>query len=122
MKRDMDLVRRILLEVEKTQYPGGPHELSIEGYAKEEVTYHIELLKEAGLLLAMSTKSFGGVQHYPIRLTWEGHEFLDAARDDIRWSRTKEVMGKVGGFTLEMVKAVLIALLKEAVGQYMALP
>jgi hypothetical protein len=32
----------------------------------------------------------------PKRLTWNGHEFLDAVRDDEVWRRTKEGARKAG--------------------------
>ena len=43
------------------------------------------------------------------RLTWAGHEFLEASRDDTRWEKAKEeVTGKVGGMVFEILKQVLI--------------
>jgi hypothetical protein len=43
-----------------------------------------------------------------VRLTWEGHEFLDAARDNGRWEKAKGAMSKVGGFVFDISKQLLI--------------
>jgi hypothetical protein len=42
-------------------------------------------------------------------LTWKGHEFLEASRDDTRWKQAKEtVVKKAGGVVFELLKEVLI--------------
>jgi hypothetical protein len=51
----------------------------------------------------------------PSRLTWEGHEFLDAARKDSLWQKAKAlVLEKTGGASLELIKDVLMKLAREA--------
>ena len=110
MQRDMDLVRRILMEVE-----GAPHgswiELNIEGYSADEVSYHVMLLAQAGLITAIDDNgldeniSKGWVA---TGLTWSGHEFLRAARDDSRWQRAKRMMAQSGKtLSFEAIKAIL---------------
>ena len=90
MKRDMDLVREILLQLENSNaQPLGPAEIAIEGRTNTEVSYHIELLHEAGLLEARNWSSHSGHDWRAIRLTWWGHEFLDAARSDTIWREAK---------------------------------
>ncbi|MDT8068499.1 MAG: DUF2513 domain-containing protein [Terriglobia bacterium] len=46
MKRDMDLLRTVLLEVEKLPFDGGVHEIDVSGRSTEEVHYHIMLAHE----------------------------------------------------------------------------
>jgi DNA-binding transcriptional ArsR family regulator len=117
MKRDMDLVREILVQV--ANFPDiQNYVLSIKGYEEQEVAYHIMLLKEAGLLEA-ATAQFGDgrLAAQPRRLTWQGHEFLDAARDDTNWQKTKDIVKeKGGGLTFEVIKALLIQMARQAVG------
>jgi hypothetical protein len=49
------------------------------------------------------------------RLTWEGHEFLDAARDDTRWKRAWTIVReKAGSVTVDVLKQVLTSLMKDA--------
>ena len=113
MKRNMDLARSILLEVERRPYPIQKAEkLSIEGYSDEEITYHIILLIEGGFISYSKIHGKG----YPERLTWVGHEFLDASRDEGRWEKAKKVMAeKAGGVSFEVIKQLLIQLMKDAV-------
>jgi len=52
----------------------------------------------------------------PINLTWDGHEFLDAARNPSLWERAKcTALKQTGGLSLEVLKSVLIDLAKHAV-------
>jgi hypothetical protein len=52
-------------------------------------------MAEGGLVLANDVTQFGDVydQAQPRRLTWHGHEFIDAARNDTTWNRTKAAIG-----------------------------
>jgi Hypothetical protein (DUF2513) len=115
MKRDMDLVRELLRKIE--EYPGAElaGRLQVEGRTEEEVSYHAVLAHEAGFIEAVNALSREGLDWILQRLTWEGHEFLEAARDDDLWKRAKDVtLSKGGGLTLEVLKAVLVELSKRA--------
>ncbi len=119
MKRDMDLARQILLEVEKTPYQGKPgFSLTLKDISKEELDYHIMLLQEAGLVEATGTTYQSGNVKWRIkRLTWEGHEFLDSARNTGTWNEAKRVIQDKGGnLTFDVLKAVLAQLARQAVG------
>jgi hypothetical protein len=111
MKRDMDLVRKILFQVEKQDEPEDLV-LSLEGYADEVVAHHIFLMGEAGLLSVTDTSSRG----YPLPtaianyITWKGHEFLDVARSDTLWEKVKK---KVKDSLPSVSYEVLSNLLKE---------
>ncbi len=52
MKRDVDLARTILFAIEKDKRATGHGFicLNIDGYSKEEVSYHVNLLYEARLI------------------------------------------------------------------------
>ena len=113
MKRDMDLVRQILMEIEKASTFTQEIELRIPPYSAEEIYYHVQLLDEAGLIESVKFVDRARIEIYPLRLTWEGHEFLDAARDDTRWNKVKGAMAKAGGFVFEVAKALLIDYMKQ---------
>lgn len=116
MKRDMDLVRDILRQVEEEPYTMNPVKLTFADRPENEIAYHVLLLDEAGLLEAMDFSSMDGPAWKPVRLTWEGHEFLEASRDDTRWEKAKAMMQeKAGGMSFEVIKALLISLMKNAV-------
>jgi hypothetical protein len=116
MKRDMDLIRTMLLTIEANEH-GFVNNIEIEGYTQEEIGYHAYLLGQAGL---------ANVSNVPVRsespraiirnLTWEGHEFLDATRENSIWNQAKDKINKIGGATLPIWTALLTELLKQKLG------
>ena len=48
-------------------------------------------------------------------LTWQGHEFLDAIRNDTIWNKTKNVVAERGGaIPFELIKELAIKLARTA--------
>lgn len=84
MKRDMELIRNLLLVVKLSDWPPRGNQPVIDGQTKEEVAYHLELMPEAGLVSAIDPSSNDGRCYGAVSLTWIGHDFLDAAREDSR--------------------------------------
>ena len=112
MKRDMELVREILLKVEEMPFDGAFHDICIEGRSPKAISYHVMLLHEAGFIEAMDL----GVCWKPIRLTYSGHEFLDAARSDAVWDKAKTaVVERTGVLTLEGLKVALPMVVKDLI-------
>jgi hypothetical protein len=111
MKRDMELIRTMLLAVES--YEPGDDALTFDGYSDEQVGFHGYLLGEAGLAEVMDSTTLGDpVPMAEIRhLTWQGYEFLDAARDDTVWKHAKERLGSAGKSLLTVPLGVMTALL-----------
>jgi hypothetical protein len=96
MKRDMELVRKILIEAEALEYQGGePYERYWARTPNE--AYQIALMKDAGLVDA-EIDTIGGIpaQATIIRLTWAGHDFLDSVRDSKIWKLAVEHIIKPG--------------------------
>ena len=83
----MDLIRMILLQQETGE---GPPKLA--EYPEKQVVYNVALMKDAGLLDATILEDESGFpcEAALIRMTWAGHDFLDAARDDSLWRKAKE--------------------------------
>jgi hypothetical protein len=121
MKRDMDLIRTLLLEIE-VQDKGHNEdvEIGIEGFDASIVEGHLRLLKEAGLIDAdeVPDDEVDFVYHAPTRLTWNGHEFLDTIRDQDIWDRTQEGMKQAGGFSLDLAKALAKGFIKKNIERY----
>src|ERR1035437_6029864 len=108
MKMDTDLVRQILLKVEEFPFDGSFHDVEIEGRTENEISYHVMLLHEAGLIEALDLSTLSGVCWKPQRLTYTGHQFLDAARSDTVWQKARTWMLKATGtLTLEGLKLAL---------------
>lgn len=108
MKRDMDLVRNILLAMEEHPRGFAPG-MHFDGYTDKQVGYHVYIMMQAGLLqgIDVTARDSGSPQAQPISLTWQGYEFLEAAREKTRWEKAKDVAAKVGGLTFEMFKQLL---------------
>lgn len=110
MKRDMSLIRKILLwEIEQPHgfMPGNP---SFEDYSEEQIGYHVWLMNQAGLVNAIERKSYGLPSPYSIILciTWDGHDFANAAGDDKLWKRALDIILKEGqSFTFDLLKSWL---------------
>ena len=110
MMLDRDLAREILLAVEANDDdPTGWIKLEIEGYSPVQVSYHVQLLDEAGYLEAHDLTTNDRYEWQPRRLTFQGHEFLDTVRDSETWRRTKTTAKdlSIGGikFLLEIARA-----------------
>ena len=117
MKRDMDLCREILRQIEAHPELNRPVKIEVEGRAPEDITYQLHQLRQGGLIEAKDVSDLQGLAYKPLRLTWQGHEFLDAARDDTIWRRGKErVMKAAGGLTFDLLLAALKAEIRDRTG------
>lgn len=100
MKRDMDVIRRILLEIEASETP-------YLNYNEREDVQHAVLLHDAGFIVGTSHRAdaHGVILITVERLTWSGHEFLQSIRDDSLWSKAKEKVVMPGAsWTVEVLK------------------
>jgi DNA-binding transcriptional ArsR family regulator len=108
MKRDMELFREILLVLESGEPRRGSRRLSISGYSDEVISYHVKLLKEAGLIEAFDASSKTSFAWFPQMLTSAGHDFIDAAKDQRVWVKVKGKIQEMGGEgTLAVLKVVV---------------
>jgi hypothetical protein len=82
MKRDKELILAILAALEADPEADGIRrvEMAIQGRSRREVDYHVGLLHEAGLIEVFGTSDRSHIPLSPSRLTWAGHERLDASR------------------------------------------
>lgn len=118
MKRDIDLIRNILLKMESHEHGFAPRPLPIEGYSNEQIEHHVYLMDQAGLLKAIQTTHMqsNSPTALPTSLTWEGHEFLEAARKPAMWEAAKRKLTDAGtGWTIELLKLALFELGKRAI-------
>ena len=127
MKRDMDVVRDILIAVEekapvnvRDELRSLPPERSyLAGYTSPEVADRTTVdgvhwlvgpakWDHANLLI-----DEGYVKHNPyehcqlVILTWKGHDLLESIRDDNVWKQVKKKIEAIGGsVSLVMVKSI----------------
>lgn len=110
MKRDMDLIRRIALEVEGMEHGNVLVNMREEGVDDSTFAMHVVWMKEAGLITAfVQTYESGEPPSVRVqRLTWAGCEFVDAIRDDNLWQKAKANVLKPGmSFTFDVLKDYL---------------
>ncbi|CAG9273398.1 MULTISPECIES: DUF2513 domain-containing protein [Burkholderia cepacia complex] len=109
MKRDMDLIRELLLKLESLPMERGDvfiisaddEALQIPRYNDHQIDYHLSLIQEAGLI---DTAGAGSMTGYGFaRLSWAGHDFLDSVRSPDVWDRTKQAASAAGGFTVDLL-------------------
>ena len=119
MKLDKDLVREILLAIEASDHdPGGWMNLDVAGHSLQEISYHVQLLDEAGFLQANGLHTNRGHAWLPKRLTYQGHEFLDTVRDGEIWQLTKETAAKAGAASVQALFAIATAAIKQKLAEH----
>jgi len=122
MRRDMDLVRKILLDMERKSFEELGAEIHIPGYSQLDIHHHLKLMTQAGLIEAANISANNDEYFIPTDITWYGHDFMDAARDDTRWNKAKSVAGKVGGVAFDILREILKELAEVAIKTQMGLP
>jgi hypothetical protein len=124
VKRNWDTIRELLTRVEECTLPGDTLQLSsFPSERAPEIAYHMALLIEARLVKGEMVRTIhaGPTNFLAQRLTWEGHEFLDAIRSNTVWGRTKKMFAEKGvEMTFDLVKTIAkeaaATLMKGAVG------
>lgn len=112
MKRDNDYIREFLLETEQDNRHIILAVLTLSSdEAAEKRYYHAELLCDAGLFVRTSSGVY--------RMTNQGHDYLEAIRNEGIWEQTKEyVAGSGGSATLEIFKDLATGLLRKKIEQH----
>lgn len=121
MKRDLDLARQLLLDIEargadcsvSVLHPGSLRE-SANGTTShsfeidERVRYHLRLLIDGGFLKEVDRTTTG----VPcVRLTYEGCELLELARHESLWREAKWLcQERTGGESLTVIRTFLVRL------------
>ena len=114
MKRELDLIREILLYIEERQAKQR-FSVIIEGHSEIEVALHLKWLDEAGFIDAVNLTNT--TLWHVHSLTWQGLDYLDAIRDPGVWGKVKKKLLDVGGTaTVEIVKALGQEYLKQKLG------
>ena len=123
MKRDIDLVRKLLIYLEEKPDDKivKAEDVKIDAYDENDIVYHFILMDQAGLISCerqcSSSTPDRVINIYPFSLTWDGHEFLEASRNESTWNNAKSiVLSKSGSLSLDVLRALLISMAKTSVG------
>ncbi|MCU9839856.1 DUF2513 domain-containing protein [Ruegeria sp. WL0004] len=115
MKRDLDLIREILLEVEAKS--DGRSMVYEYNNLSVEKRHHIDLLLGANLLNEVGAVRSSAKKK--VHLSWEGHDYLGAIRDKGVWEQTKKAVSETGGSaTLEIFKSLAVGFAKKKISQH----
>jgi len=118
MKRDMNLIRELLLQLEESKAEVYVSNLEVAGYSDEEIAYNAYMMIDGGLAegkQSKETNQMGDSRPVAVtltNLTWEGHEFFDSIKNDTVWNNTLNYLKEKGGnipFTLIPPIAALFA-------------
>jgi hypothetical protein len=107
MKRDLDLVRQLLLDIENR---GADCSVSVlrgssDGHHEERIRYHLRLLLDAQLLKEIDRTTAGTPC---VRLTHQGHELLELVRDESVWREALQVCyDRTGSLSLTVIQGLL---------------
>lgn len=109
MRRDPELVRRLLLEIETLPYPNQYTSFNWPEYSTDDIAHHIEIMNEDGLIEAFSNKYSCFDEWNEVRLCWRGHELLDLARNQEQWEAALARMeAEKLGMNFEVLRRLLI--------------
>lgn len=111
MKRDMELIRKIILQIEDSPSPSGRKFEGFEAYTAQQFGYHCYLIVDDGLATGTSVATLGnpGPNYLINHLTSKGHDFAEAARTEFIWGAAmKEVEDKgLVGAGLDVIRKIL---------------
>ena len=116
MKRDMELVRKILFALEEKESLS-PNEMTMDGYDARNIAFHCMILEEANFIKGNMVQDTSGTEAWPARLTWQGCEFLQLCRNDDVWHKAKSfVASKSVQVSVAVLTEVLKLFMKDALG------
>lgn len=88
----MELIRLLLIEQETGESPEG-----LSDYSQPDQIYNLQIMSDAGLVVARFIPDEGEAHAATVhRLTWAGHDFLDATKDSRVWKMAKDHVIKPG--------------------------
>lgn len=108
MKRDWDLIRRILLKLEETGTIGSSlYSDEIPHFDSEKVAYHFKILADSKLITGRDNSTLDRADFVAQNLTWQGHELLDQIRNDSIWQKIKgKAREKSIDLSLDVIKQI----------------
>jgi hypothetical protein len=119
MQRNLELIRTILLECESSESGYPPDSVHEKAQNDSVYGYHCYLIVDAGLAEGADVTHCGSDSpvYLITKLTFKGHDFLDATRDQGVWDRTKtKIASTVKTATLEIVMDVAKAFIRHQLG------
>lgn len=119
MKRDLDLLREIMLKIEESDENLDITCLTDVSSKYALISFHVQLLIDSDFIeatpISIMRQSF---ENYIItRLTSHGCDYLDSVRDEGVWSKTKSSLIQVGSSaSLDIIKQLAGKIILNSLG------
>jgi len=109
MKRDMDLIRELMLKLESFPMEPGDNvhitpdnpDVQVDGHGVDQIDYHLSLIEQAGFIERSRSGPAIGIMFRGV--SWAGQDFLDSVRSADVWDRTRQAASAAGGFTVDLL-------------------
>lgn len=134
MRLDVSCIRSILLALESylefdenlIVQPVGFETLcslpEMQAFSKETILYSSQKLDEAGLISFEAFYADNALyEAWYSDISYEGHQFLEGIRSPVVFTKTKNVLSKVGSFSLSVVSDVAAKVIARAVNQQLGI-
>ena|SRR5215472_7717419 len=141
MKRDMDLCRSILLDLEAQTADLGDSNFGFDhtsAATRVKTSYdtysnHLNLLYQAGFVEGWVKRGKARqsgpdaktevVHDYvafvmPRGITWDGYEYLETIRDPEIWRKTQAGATRLGNFSIDVIKELALGFVKQKIKQH----
>jgi hypothetical protein len=120
MKRDPNLIRNILIDIENSPAGKKIKGFQYEGRDQIEILEHVQLLLDENFIEGQVILDSSGEPFHCIvsRMTWTGHEFLAKAKNDTIW---KKVLAQAEEKGMSTSWTIINGLLEAAAKKYAGL-
>ncbi|MFG1375448.1 DUF2513 domain-containing protein [Xanthobacter autotrophicus] len=78
----------------------------------------VMLIDEARFVSGIAAPTMMGKDWLDLRLTWQGHDFIDSVRDPKVWENTKNGATAAGGFTVDLLRDLAKGFIKKQIEEY----
>lgn len=115
MKRDLELVRKLLLEFEKLGLDDAKEarQIVLPPWTSDEVTYNCWIMWQSDLIEGIDCSSNSSGRNMFVRgLRPAGHDYIDAVRSDTVWNKVKARAAEQSlSMSIDIAKALAITVI-----------
>lgn len=118
MKRDMAIIREILLQCEQARSGFDLSSVCTSQDERDLYAYHVQLLDDGEYIIANVKRTAGGhaITVYIERMTWAGTELLESLRNESVFKETMKRLAKTAGaFSVSLIQSIAAEELKKLV-------
>lgn len=117
MKRDLDIIRNILLYIENADNNRiRIYDISVNlNLPIDVIKYHIDLLADKKFIILRGCATVLSPDYKPydaiqiVRMTFDGCDYLEAIKNDTIWNNVKKDLKRIGGSaSLDIVKTLAV--------------